>query len=295
MAKFIQWLGRNKILAVLLAIVVYFSIVAFHQVITDLAIKLRNAIGRDRYNEYLAYSFLVLLTIVVALLFYHSFRSRLRYVKLSISAGVTVLIVFSFRYLMVYNIEAIHFVEYMLVAVLLLPVLKSYGETVFWVTILGLLDELFQYRFLTPNFEYFDFNDITLNLLGAGAGAVVVFVLNSQSVKVRRNKWYRSPAFLTGTGLLTAFSILLLSGKMSINPVDTEGSEVWFSINRKSIPDGFWTTAYPGRIFHILRPFEGIVLMNLLFAGFYILDLLSYKSTEIEDILPSGPSSGEVR
>jgi hypothetical protein len=279
MAKFIQWLGRNKILAILLAIVVYFSIVAFHQLITDLAIRLRNAIGRDRYNEYLAYSFLALLMIVVAMLFYHSFRSRQRYVKLAFSVGVTALIVFSFRFLMVYSIEAIHFVEYMLVAVLLLTVLKSYGETVFWVTILGILDELFQYRFLNPTFEYLDFNDITLNLLGAGAGAVIVFVFCLDTIDIRQVKWYRSPAFLTGMGLLTAFFILILSGKMSIDPVDASVSSTWFSLNRKSMPNEFWTTAYPGRIFHVLRPFEGIAVMVFLWTGFSMLDhfFLKYR------------------
>jgi hypothetical protein len=280
MIKIIQWLGRNKILAILLAIAVYFSIVAFHELITELAIRLRNAIGRDKYNEYLAYCFLVLLMALLGILFYHLFRNRQGFFKLAITVVLTALIVFSFRFLMVYSIEAIHFVEYALVAIILLPVLRSYWETVFWVTVLGILDELFQYRFLTPNFEYFDFNDITLNLLGAGAGVVFVFVISSQAIKVSRNKWYLSPAFLTGAGLLTVFFILLLSGKMSIYPDNTAGSEVWFSINRKSMPVEFWTTAYPGRIFHILRPFEGIAIMYLLFIGFFGLDYLHDKDEE---------------
>jgi hypothetical protein len=280
MVRIIQFLGRHKILAVLLGIAVYFSIVAFHEAITELAIRLRNAIGRDKYNEYLAYSFLALLLAFIAFLCYHIFKSRQRYLKLALLAIVTALIVFSFRFLMVYSIEAIHFVEYMLVAIILLPVLRSYGETVFWVTILGILDELFQYRFLTPNFEYLDFNDITLNLLGAGAGALSVYVFSSDAITLKRFKWYRSPAFLTGAGLLTLFFILLLSGKITINPVETAGSGTWFSINRSTMPEEFWTKAYPGRVFHILRPFEGIAVIYLLFIGFFGLDYLHDKDEE---------------
>jgi hypothetical protein len=191
------------------------------------------------------------------------------------------MMVFSFRFLMVYSIEAIHFVEYLLVALILLPVLRSYGETVFWVTILGILDELFQYRFLTPTFEYFDFNDITLNLIGAGAGAVMVFVISDHVIEIRRIKWHKSPAILTGLGLLIIFFMLLMSGKMTINPLDTPGSENWFSLNRKSMPAEFWKEAYPGRVFHILRPFEGITLIILFMVGFFMLDVFERKAERV--------------
>lgn len=275
MVKIIQWLGRNKLIAVLLGTAVYFSIVTFHDEITTIAIRMRNEFGRDHYNSFLAYGFLVLFLIFISIIFYRSFRGPQKYLNLVLSAIMAVLLVFSFRYLMVYNIEAIHFVEYMLVAMILLPVLGSYGETVYWVTILGILDEIFQYLFLTPNFEYFDFNDITLNLLGAGAGVVMVFILYENAIKLRRIEWYKSPALLCGMSLLIIFFVLLLSGKMTINPPDTPGSDSWFSLNRAIMPDEFWTEAYPGRRFHILRPIEGIVTISILIAGFFLPDYLS--------------------
>jgi hypothetical protein len=282
MKAFIHWLGKNKLIAVLLAIVVYFCIVSFHDEITTLAIKLRNAIGRDRYNNYLAYGFLVLLLVFLALLFYKSLKGPHRILKTSLSIIVTALMVVSFRLLMVYSIEAIHFVEYMIVAILLVPVLRSYGETVFWVTLLGILDELFQYRYLTPTFEYFDFNDITLNLIGAGAGVLVVFVFCGNAFDLLQIKWYKSPAILTGLGLLAVFFILLLTGKMTIDPPDVTSSENWFFLNRKTMPDEFWTTAYPGRVFHILKPFEGIILMYLILASFFMLDVFTPKDERMQ-------------
>jgi hypothetical protein len=272
MVRILKWLGRNKLIAVLLGIITYFSIVSFHDEITDLAVKLRRGVGLDKYNEYFAYGFIAILIITLIIFIYYSLKERQKLLKLSLMVIVLALTLVAFRFLMIYNIEAIHFVEYMLLAMILLPVIRSYGETVFWVTILGILDELFQYRFLTPNFEYFDFNDNILNLIGAGAGAVMIYISGGNAVQIRKMKWYRSPAVLTGLGLLIIFIFLLISGKMTINPPELPGSDTWFWLNRKKMPEEFWTIGYPGRNYHILRPTEGIFLMYLLFAGFFGLD-----------------------
>jgi hypothetical protein len=281
MKNILTWLGKNKTIAILLGIILYFSIVTFHDEITALAIKLRNAIGRDLYNSYLAYIFLGLLLVVIAYLAWHIYRGKQKLMKSMLVALITGIMLFSFRFLMVYSIEAIHFVEYALLAIILLPILRSYGETVFWITILGVLDELFQYFFLATNFEYFDFNDNLLNLIGAGVGVIVVHSLGGNVVEIKKIKWYRSPAMLTGLVLLVLFFVLLWTGKMTINPSGVAGSGNWFSLNRVTMPDEFWKEAYPGRRFHILRPFEGIALFYLLFAGFFGLDFIQ-KSNNIQ-------------
>ncbi len=272
MKRILKWLGRNKTIAVLIAIVVYFSIVTFHDEITQIAIKMRNAIGRDLYNSYLAYFFLILLVIVTGWFARNIYKSENKLQNTLLVVAITGLMLFSFRFLMVYNIEAIHFVEYMIVAVILLPVFRSYGATVFWVTLLGVLDELFQYIYLVPEFEYFDFNDNVLNLLGAGAGAIMVFTMGNDAVGIKSYKWYRSPAILTAAGLLVIFAGLYLSGKMTIDPTGIQDGSNWFSLNRGTMPEGFWTEAYPGRRFHILKPWEGIAVIYLLFGMFFYLD-----------------------
>jgi hypothetical protein len=272
MKKLLIWLGRHKLIAVLLAIMTYFAIVTFHDEITQLAIKMRNVFGRDQYNAFLAYAFLVLLLLVIAHFAWHIYRGKQKMLNIFLAVMITVMMVFSFRVLMVYNIEAIHFVEYAILAIILLPVFRSYGETVFWVTLLGVVDELFQYFFLVPEFEYFDFNDNVLNLLGAGLGVIMVHSLAGNALVIKKLIWYKSPAILTGIGLLLLFLILQFTGKMTINP--TAGSENWFSFNREAMPDAFWKEAYPGRRFHILKPFEGIALMYLLFTWFFYLDTI---------------------
>ena len=82
MLRIIQWLGKNKLIAVLLGTALYLSIVTFHDEVTEMAISLRNALGRDQYNTVLAYGFLVLLVLIIALLIYQSFKGRQKYFKL---------------------------------------------------------------------------------------------------------------------------------------------------------------------------------------------------------------------
>lgn len=272
MKNILTWLGNHKLIAVLLAIVTYFSIVTFHDEITQIAIKVRNAFGREQYNSFLGYFFLLILALFVGYLVRIIARNERKMASGILLLSVSLLMLISFRYLMTYNIEAIHFVEYALVAIILMPVLRSYGETVFWVTILGLIDELFQYFFLVPEFEYFDFNDNILNLLGAGAGVIFVFIAGGNAVEIRKYKWYRSPALVTAASLLVLFLVLYISGKMTFNPTGIEDGANWFSLNRKPMPEGFWKEAYAGRNFHIMRPLEGIAAMYAVFAGFFKLD-----------------------
>jgi hypothetical protein len=286
MKRILKWLGKNKLIAILLAIITYLSIVTFHDEITTLAIKMRNAIGRESYNTYLGYLFLILLLIASIYFAWLIMKSDRKWIKLALYAGITCLMVFSFRYLMTYNIEAIHFVEYAIVALLLLPVLRSYGETVFWVTILGLIDELFQYFFLVPTFKYFDFNDNVLNLLGAGTGAVLVFSLNPGAVEIKKYRWYRSPAILTGLVILLLFILLFSTGKITVDPLGEDGTN-WFSLNRGTMPENPWKEAYAGRMFYILPAWQGVGLMYLLFAGFFGMDKISGYFLKYLKVYPS--------
>lgn len=272
MKRLLTWLGKHPLIAFLLTAVTYLCIVTFHDEITQVAIRVRNAVGRDQYNAYLAWFFIALLLAVLAWMAWHIGRSRRIWLNTGLVAIMAGLMVFSFNFLMTYNIEAIHFVEYFLVAFLLLPVIRSYGGTVFWVTLLGVLDELFQYFFLVPEFGYFDFNDNVFNLLGAGTAAVTVFIVNDGIIAMKELRWYRSPALITGLLFLAAFMLLMATWLMTADP--TPDGAGLFSLNREAMPDEFWKEAYQGRLFHILRPWEGMAVMYLLFAGFFMLDWL---------------------
>jgi hypothetical protein len=282
MISILKWLRVNKAINLMIGIIVYFSIVTFHDEITDLAIKLRNAVGRDNYNAYLAYFFIVILLVFVAYISFNIYKSKRITLNICLVAGISILMILAFRILMTYSIEAIHFVEYALLAIILFPLFRSYGETVFWVVILGMFDELFQYFFLVTNFDYFDFNDNVLNLLGTGAGAIIVFIFNEDIIPVKKIKWFRSPAILTGIGIMILFIALYLTGKMTFNPSGLADGASWFSLNRHVVNYVTWEEAYPGRFFHNLNPWEGLAVIYAGFAGFFGLDyFFSHRFSQI--------------
>jgi len=277
MKKIISWLGQNKVIATMAGLALYLGIVTFHDEITVVAIKWRNSAGLQNYNAWLARIFLAIFIMALLLFTYHILKGKQKMLKTIMVVIMAVLTLLSFRYLMTYNIEAIHFVEYMLVAMIMLPVFRSYGETVFWVTIAGILDETYQYLVLTPNFDYFDFNDIILNLVGATTGVILVFVAAGSVIEIKRRRILISPGLITAITLLAVFIILALSGKLAFDPTETSGMGAWFSLNREIMPDAFWIEAYAGRKFHVLSAWEGISLLYFFFTVFYLLDTYFMK------------------
>jgi len=119
---------------------------------------------------------------------------------------------------------------------------------------------LFQW-FLNPYFKYFDFNDIVLNMLGAGAGLLVMAAASFPESQ-KPCKWYRSSSYFF-IGIIILLGIII-SGNFPVTffpvPVDHNGWH-WLSLYRQNIPDQFWTYLYGSRYYHILRPWEGIMIM----------------------------------
>lgn len=274
-----NWLAGHQPITLLMALAFYLAVVVFHDEVTRFAIRFRNNLGVERYNLFFtvisSVTLLFLLTYLIRQIRVKEHKT-LKIIYLTTTAG---LIVLFYRVALVYNIEAVHFGQYLVLAILLFPLLRSYGETVFWVTFLGVLDELYQYTILTPFFRYFDFNDMLLNLLGAGLG--VVIILTTCEVPAKRKAWYRLPAIRFLSIFIPLVVILIFTGIFVIYP-DTTGvkGDAFILLNRDVAPSGFWTQAYKGHFYHIVRPGEGVLLMGLLFIFYFLLDPFSQRNSE---------------
>lgn len=276
MERLIRWLERHRAVALLSSAAFYLAVVVFHDEVTRVAIRVRNDMGVEGYNLLFT---IISATLLGLFLAYALDRLRKGAYKATRSAFLlaTVLLVFLFfRFALVYNIEAVHFGQYMVMAILLFPVIRGYGETVFWVTVLGVIDELYQYTILTPFFKYFDFNDIILNLLGAGLGVVLIFISTDCSPG-RPIRW-KMPSLLFSVALALLLMILSLAGEFRVDPgTVTGGKDPFITLNRTSIPGGFWAKAYEGRYYHVVRPGAGVVLIYGLFIFYFLIDLFTIK------------------
>lgn len=273
MKKLQLWLENHRSLNGMLAVVFFLAIVVFHDEVTVLALELRKAISLKSYNLLFALSSIALFLIWIAALYrYISRRSSLRIVSFFV-IPTFLLIALSFVFLQTFTIEAVHFFQYAILAFLLFPLVKSYGATVFWTTLLGILDEIHQYVVLTPQFKYFDFNDILLNMLGAGLAISTLFLIIGQVNN--RQAILRSVRFaaLTGFFIAASFALAYLAGKIRWYP-EADLYPDWFTINRTDKPDSFWTEAYKGSWIHVIDPKEGPVSILILMIWYSLPDLL---------------------
>jgi len=162
--------------------------------------------------------------------------------------------------LIVVNVEIIHFLQYAILAILLFQVLGSYFATFWWGTVLGFIDELYQYIILSPNSDYFDFNDVFLDQIGLLLGMIMLY-LYKQREKTETVFLARTSA-LVGLTLSLAVGLLAMYYNGSISVMPSEGAT--FEMIHKHIP-GFWRTIPPNETFHVMGPLEGIITIGLMF------------------------------
>ncbi|MEE8423730.1 MAG: VanZ family protein, partial [Thermodesulfobacteriota bacterium] len=202
-----------------------------------------------------------------------------RYFKIIYMFFTVALIVISYRTLLVVNAEYIHFFQYAILFIPIFALTLKFGETLFWITLLGTIDEAYQYFILYPDWKYFDFNDVILNLLGGGIGAMLIYtLLNSNHLFLSQNhsslrKWTKSPVVVTSISLLLFTLILYISGHLQLYP-GANSSTVLILLSRTPPPTDFWIRLDWGKTYHILYPVEGVVLTGLL-IGFY--SLIDYR------------------
>lgn len=171
--------------------------------------------------------------------------------------------------LVVTNVERIHYPQYAILALLLVPVLPSYFTVLVVCAAAGGVDEFLQYAMFPHYTEYLDFNDFVLNLGGAGLGlALHASFAKASALRVMRLKAMDAKAALAaltvtlvlfgaGAAGLIVHQAPVKDGYRLVQQVDGRPALV-LSFRR---PDGFWTQAGHGKTYHILAPLPGTLVL----------------------------------
>jgi len=147
----------------------------------------------------------------------------------------------------------------------------------FWSVIAGSVDELYQYVYLAPlKSEYYDFNDVIINAVGAGLGLLMVRVKNPTSFQFKSTSFFRSYEFATTLLLVGIIAIGMLMGSISYGP-DPEALFCFMKIEHTQ----FWHLDYSKIQFHIVRPWAGLLLTSLLVICYSFLERGSQKIKDI--------------
>ncbi len=268
------YLLQNKTISWLVVCAYFLALVYFHDLATKIADWLKYLLTLKIYNLVLLLAGLLgsFAGLLVIWRYARKFPERgIFFIMFLVTAALMVLTVLT---MMVVNMEAIHFIQFAILAVLIFPLVRRYDDALIYTAILGIIDETYQYLVLNPDFKYFDFNDLVLNMIGAGAGLLLLAALRMPEIKPPR-KWHRSPALWFMAGLVILGLIFSAGHPVSFYPSEEPGH--WFSLYRTHPGPEFWTFLYDRRYYHILRPWEGIFFMAVLTVFYNQIQQISWK------------------
>jgi len=276
MNKIFNWLSAHKTTNLIIAIIYYLLIVLPHEQVGLAIVALFKTKSRAYYQHTVLLIGVVALCAVLLFLalriIKHPHRNRLL-----IGLATTIaMMVASFNLLLVHNVEIIHFVQYASFCFVVFPLFRNYNKTLFWCTLAGAIDEANQYLILAPkNTDYYDFNDVILNQLGAGMGLVILFAFGFYSLRNIQKRWYLSAEIIASVAVVVSLIAMYLAGEFSYY-IPAQGDAPFFVLIKKVYPDFFTEIKHLNVRFHVLSPYAGFIIVALI-GMFYSLVLRNTK------------------
>ncbi|MEL7020241.1 MAG: hypothetical protein AAGK47_01415 [Bacteroidota bacterium] len=269
MKAFILWLHHRRKINFLLLVTYFLLVVLPHEQVGLLTVDLFGHLPRDTYNLIIIATGTLGLTAFL-IPCWNRIKQHPQRNRITLFLLVTIgLIILTINTLFVINIEVIHFVQYAMMALLLFPLTLRLGETLFWATLLGAIDEAYQYFYLAPQrTDYYDFNDVITNLLGAALMLIFLktYHFENKSIQVRTS-WYRSAPVITTAIITLLMLVLYVTGIVGIYPPDS-GETTFNYLLVRVVPQNFWSVVHPNVTYHVIQPLEGTILTASLLMGY---------------------------
>ncbi|MDX1476249.1 MAG: hypothetical protein R3301_01040 [Saprospiraceae bacterium] len=276
LSRFISWLQQRPLINAALVVVYFLVVVLPHEAVGSLIHRLLFRGSVADYNL----TFMLIFAAVVGIAMAPVVRCAwIRRPPARLLAGtllVVGLMIVAYRTIMVLSTEAIHYVQYAVMAILLYPLLRHHLETVVAATLLGVLDELYQYLWLKPaDPGYYDFNDVVLNVLGAMFGLCIVGICDGTTRARGTRPVWRSPFWLTVGSSMVILGILWACRVWSVFPPEASTSPP--VVLMPQVPDAFWSVFYD-KAFHIMTPMEGLVaVICLIWLSAWMLPVIGQR------------------
>ena len=264
----------NKLFIGIVTLLYYLVSVLPHEKVGILIAGMVKGKPREFYDNAVSIIAVILLMVLIAGSTYIMRKNPHR-----IKIGIPYLIItlgFMFlclKTLIIVNVEMIHFVQYAILATLLFHLTRNHLYVILIALLAGAIDEGYQYFHLSPERTmYFDFNDVILDVIGAGLGLTFMYLMGKTIQKSKKIFHAISFTFL----ILGLIGIILLATKvLSIGP-STEATYLL----QKEIPENFWSIDRGVRKFHIMSPLEGTVTLIVLVVFYSLLNYFSEVSSK---------------
>ena len=263
MNRLLDWLSANRWINFFILAVYFFAVVLPHEEIGLWISDIFRPYTRDSYNRVLLICAIGVF-VVYALVMYRGIRESNPRRLLFFFVFNLVLAVVCINMLFVVNVEAIHFLQYGIFAVLCFPLIQNYTLTLIYTTLAGAVDEAYQFYYLAPErTDYYDFNDVIINLVGAVFGLLLVRSLARKTYLYEWTSIIKSKHLLFFSMLFLSIIVLFATGIL-VKDYDPQNLTAKYWLIREPA-EGFWNTVKRfGFRYHVVQPWEGLCLVSLL-------------------------------
>lgn len=268
MIKIIGFLNQHKFFTAITGSLYFIATVIFHRQIANFSLHVEKKLSFKTYNLLLG-SITISIFVVFVGLILNRIRKDEDPVFKSAILIVTILILIGAHFaVLAVNVEYIHLIHYILLSFFVYGLTLRFGETIFWVTLLGTVDEIYQYYVVWPGQTYMDFNDIIYDMLGSVIAVIFIyFTLNTKVHIQARNTLLKkrviSPVLAVSFIIIFTYFILSITGMLQFaSSLGTKKAPIL--LNRIPPPQNFWTVFEKGKTYHIFKPFEFVLVVGLL-------------------------------
>ncbi len=256
LSRFLIFLKNRPIIHLFILLTYYLLVVLPHEWVGLLTVDIFGGLPRDTYNLIILIAGIIGLCLYFIPVIRQSWKQESRSLIFFYLVATIILAGLCINYLFVINIEMVHFIQYAVFAILCFPLLQNYNLTLIWATLAGALDEAYQYFYLAPErTDYYDFNDVITNLIGAAFGLILLRAYQIPSIKLSILQFLKSKTFFLLLACTIIILFLLTTPYLSLY----QGKKEALFYIVKVRPEGFWSVVHPNVTFHIMLPLEGIL------------------------------------
>jgi hypothetical protein len=267
--QLLEFLHQRKPLTIFLILVYAAAILISHDFFVQISVKVMLSMGLENYNRLISgiagISFLTLFIFIVSEFFKNEGNKISKIVFLS---TIIISLIFHYFFLLEMNIEIIHAFAYSPLVFLFFCYFKRFAASIIFAIPIMLIDEYYQYQILYTYVEYWELNDVLLDILGGLFGLAILHISNIH-LKAPKTPFYFLPEFVFLVATLTLFIILTYTGYFSIHHSLNENHTI-FEMSRIENPYQFWHIhTYTKAKYHILSFLEAAIIFSTI--GFILI------------------------
>lgn len=260
--KSIDYLHERIWLTAILTFLYAYALMAMHDPLVNVSIKVMKSMGLDNYNIFISSLSLAAL-MIFSLLVVHEFLKNKghKVIKFTYFIVIAVALVLHYFYLLEMNIEIIHAFAYAPLVFLMYSIFRRHAAAIIFTLPIMLIDEYYQYQILYEYVEYWELNDVLLDILG-GIALLSLMLIANVKLAPKKLTLTKRPEFYFLIIMMSFFVIATLANVFSIHQIYS-GENTIFEMSRlQQIDSGWYIHSYTKAHYYVLNPLQSFFIFS---------------------------------